>query len=153
MITGAEYKAISDSIHEMQDSLANVESVSIDMQATVNALSLAYIGANPLLNFNNTSNEIDYFEDINNTLRGFEDSGSNFQSRKLDIAGRKINITSIITLPINGIPLLFSLEFFRVNILISIDSVPTRIIKMNAGKGGVRYQRKINGLAIANAAK
>ena len=80
MITGAEYKAISDSIHEMQDSLANVESVSIDMQATVNALSLAYIGANPLLNFNNTSNEIDYFEDINNTLRGFEDSGSNFQS-------------------------------------------------------------------------
>ena len=82
MITGAEYKTISDRIHEMQVSLTNVESVSVDMQATVNALSLAYIGANPLLNFNNTSNEIDYFEDINNTLRGFEDSGSNFQSSK-----------------------------------------------------------------------
>lgn len=82
MITGAEYKTISDRIHEMQVSLTNVESVSVDMQATVNALSLAYVGANPLLNFNNTSNEIDYFEDINNTLRGFEDSGSNFQSSK-----------------------------------------------------------------------
>ena len=58
--------------------MENTSSVAVDMQATSNALSLAYIGANPLLNFNNTANEIDYFGDINSTLASIEETGSNF---------------------------------------------------------------------------
>jgi len=76
MINNVEYKTITDKIHELQDVLLNTSSVSIDMQVTSSSLSLAFIGANPLINFENTANEVDYFSDINSTLRGFEKSGS-----------------------------------------------------------------------------
>ena len=80
MISSAEYKIIADKIHEMLDVLINASSVSVDMQITSTTLSLAYIAANPLINFQNTANEIDYFEDINSTLRSIENTGDNITS-------------------------------------------------------------------------
>lgn len=83
MISGMQYKLITDKISEIQSVLANSSSVAVDMQASSNRLSLAYIAANPLINFNNTSNEIDYFSDINNTLISMEASGANASSDDL----------------------------------------------------------------------
>lgn len=78
MISSAEYKIITDKIHELLNAMGNSASVAVDMQSTSNALSLAYIGANPLLNFENTANETNYFGDINSTLVSIEESGNNF---------------------------------------------------------------------------
>jgi len=76
MISSSEYKVISDKIHEMQDILVNTASVAVDMQATTNALSLAYIAATPATDFQNSANEVDYFADINATLVGIESAGT-----------------------------------------------------------------------------
>jgi len=80
MISSSEYKVISDKIHDMQDVLLNTASVAVDMQATTNSLSLAYLGATVSSDFQNTANEVDYFEDINLSLIGIEDAGNNFTS-------------------------------------------------------------------------
>lgn len=77
MISIAEYKMIADKIHEILDVLLNSSSIAVDMQATSNALSLAYISANPLINFQKTANEIDYFADINLTMASIEETGEN----------------------------------------------------------------------------
>lgn len=76
MISKAEYLTITNKISEMQDILANTEIVAGDMQSTINNLSIAYIGSNPLLNYSNTANELDYFEDINIELAGIESSSA-----------------------------------------------------------------------------
>lgn len=80
MISSIEYKIITEKIHEMLNVLTNASSISTDMLSTSNSLSLAYIGSNSLLNFQNTANEIDYFTDINSTLMSIESSGDNITS-------------------------------------------------------------------------
>lgn len=80
MISSSEYKILSDKIHEMQDVLLNTSSVAVDMQATTTALSLAYLGASNSSNFQNTANEIDYFEPINITLLSIESTSNSFNA-------------------------------------------------------------------------
>jgi hypothetical protein len=75
MISGIEYKVISDKIHELQDVLVNTESVSIDMQSTVTQLQNIYIGTTPF----ESANEVDYFDTINQGLISIEE-GSNLIS-------------------------------------------------------------------------